>query len=261
MHIVVCMKQVVDLEQVRIRQPSGEAVLDGVPLLLGAFDKNALEEAVRIKEQHSARVTALSVGGRRLAETIKEALAIGADEAAIVEDAELDGSDAAGSALALAAAVKKLGPVDLILTGEGSADDYSGQMPSRLAELLGLPQVTYVRQLEVADGRLRAVRDLEDELLVVEAPMPAVVSVTGEINQPRLPPLSAILRAGRKPLHRWTLADIGIDAAEVGRSASGVRLLTNLAPQQQRKGIVYEDPPEVAARKLADSLAREGLLK
>lgn len=260
MHIIVCMKQVVDLRQIRIKGQTREPVLDGLPLLFGDFDKNALEEAVRIKERTKARVTVVAAGSPKLRETIKEALAMGADEAVILTDPAFEGSDAMGSARTLAAAIQKTGPVDLILTGEGSADEYSGQVPSRLAELLGLPQITYVRQLELLDGRLRAVRDLEDCLLAVETELPALVSVTGELNQPRLPPLSAILRSGRKPLKQWALAEIGLEEASVGAVASAVEVLSNLAPQQQRKGVIYDGPVDEMAAKLVDDLIREGMV-
>ncbi len=260
MHIIVCMKQVPDLQQIRFRRETREPVLEGLPLLLGDFEKNALEEAVRIKERGEAKITALSVGSARLRDTIKEALAIGADEAVILTDPACEGSDAMGSARALAAAIEKIGDFDLILTGEGSADQYSSQVPSRLAELLRLPQITYVRELEVLDGRIRAVRDMEESLLVVEAELPALVSVTSELNEPRLPPLTAILRAGRKPLHEWMLADVGLDETAVGPAASTVGVLSNLAPEQERKGVIYEGDVDEAVARLVDDLVREGAL-
>lgn len=266
MHIIVCMKQVVDLQQIRIKRQTRQPVLEGAPLLFGDFDKNALEEAVRIKERlgendKETRITALAVGSAKLRETIKEALAIGADEAVILTDPAFEGSDAMGSARVLAAAIEKIGPYDLILTGEGSADEYSGQVPSRLAELLRLPQITHVRELEILEGRIRATRDLEEALLVVETELPALVSVAGELNQPRLPALTAILRAGRKPLAQWTAADIGLDEAAFGAAASTLQVLSNLAPEQQRKGVIYEGPADEVVGKLLDDLIREGVLE
>lgn len=265
MHIIVCMKQVVDLQQIRIKRLTREPVLEGLPLLFGDFDKNALEEAVRIKERGSdvdegAKVTAVAVGSVKLRETIKEALAIGADEAVILTDPAFEGSDTMGSARALAAAIEKTGPFDLILTGEGSADEYSAQVPSRLAELLGLPQITCVRELEVLEGRIRAVRDLEDSLVVVEAGLPALVSVAGELNEPRLPPLTAILRAGRKPLHEWPPAEVGLEEADVGAAASTLQVLSNLAPEQDRKGVIYDGAADEAVANLLDDLIKEGVL-
>lgn len=259
--IIVCVKQIVDLEQVRIKTTTRQPVVDGLPLQLSAFDKNALAEAVRIKHALGAHVTAVAVGSPKLQETIKEALAMGADEAVIVTDECLGGCGTAESSRVLAAAIRKTGLFDLVLAGEGSSDEYTGQVPSRLAELLGVPQITYVRQLEVTDGTARAVRDLERCLEVVEADLPVLVSVTGELNQPRLPTLTAILQAARKPLHNWTLADIGLCERDVGSTAATVHTLSNLAPQQHHKGVLLEGPPEDVVSKLVDQLVREGTIR
>lgn len=260
MNIIVCMKQVIDLEQIRIKPESRQPVLDGLPVLFGEFDKCALEEAVRIKEAHGGKVTALSAGSAKLKDTVKEALAIGADEAVILTDPAYQGADTMGSARLLAKAVERLGEFDLILLGDGSDDNYSGQVPPRLAELLDLPQVASVREIEVLDGRVRAVRDLEDALEVVEVELPAVLSVTSELNTPRLPPLSAILKAGRKPVHSWGPDDLGVTADLVGAAASTVEVLSNLAPVQDRKEILFEDPEE-GITELVKALRQEGVVE
>jgi electron transfer flavoprotein beta subunit len=275
MRIIVCMKQILDLEKIRIKADTREPVLEGLPVHFGDFEKNALEEAVRIKEKHGdpsavsgqgvgynvVQITAVAIGSPKLKDTIKEALAIGADEAIILTDPLFGGSDTMGSARTLAKVIEKIGEYDLILLGEGSTDNHSGQVPSRLAELLGLPQVTYVRELQVLEGkRLRAVRDLEDALLVVEVNLPAIVSVTGEINQPRLPPLTAILKAARKPTKTWGPNDIGITAAEVGVSASKITVLSNLAPALERKQVLFEGEVGESVDSLVKALEREGVL-
>lgn len=262
MRIVVCMKQVPNLEKIRIKPETREPDLAGVPYRLGDFDKNALEAAIRIKEAgEDVTVTVISVGSPKLQSTIKEALAIGADEAVIMTDRAFQGSDAMGSARALARAIEKLGDADLILLGEGSTDEYSGQVPPRLAELLSLPQVTYVRELELLDGKkIRAVRDLEDLLETVEAELPAVVSVTSELNEPRLIPLTAILKASRKPLLVWGPEEIGVSVEKVGSHAAAVTVLNNLAPAQKRKGINFEGDAAGAVAKLVAALQMEGSL-
>ncbi len=256
MHIIVCMKQVVDLEQIRIKSDTRQPVVEGLPVLFGDFEKCALEEAVRIREKHGGKVTAVAAGSPKLKDTIKEALAIGADEAVILIDPAFQDADAMGSARLLAKAIEKIGEHDLILLGDGSADNYSGEVPPRLAELLGLPQVASVREIEVLDGQIRVVRDLEDALEVLEVDLPAVISVTSELNTPRLPPLSAILKAGRKPLHVWGPDDVGVTADEVGAAAAVVQVLSNLAPVQDRKGIIFEDEAE-----LVKALQQEGVLE
>jgi electron transfer flavoprotein beta subunit len=261
LHVIACMKQVVDLQQVRIKRDTREPVLEGLPVLFGDFDKNALEEAVKIKEKHSAKVTVLSVGSAKLKDTVLEALAMGADEACIVVDSACEGSDTVGSALTLAKAIEKIGAHDLILVGEGSADNYSGQIGARVAEILGIPQITYVRELTIEGNTVTAVRDIEGTLEVVKTQMPVVVSVTSEINKPRRAPLAQILRASRKPLNTWTLKDLGIDPSKVGSAASTISVLSNLAPEQERKNVIMEGDLDETVGKLVDALRKEGVLQ
>lgn len=260
MDIVVCMKQVIDLEQLRIKPDTRQPIIERVPVLFGDFEKCALEQAVRIKEQGGGKVTVVAAGSDKLKETIKEALAMGADEAFILTDPAFKDSDAMGSARLLAKAITKIGRYDLILLGDGSTDNYSSEVPSRLAELLGLPQIGTVREIEALNGTLRVTRDLENALEVVEIDLPAVVAVTSELNTPRLPPLSAILKAGRKPLHEWSSDDVGISTDEVGPDASVVKVLRNLAPIQDRRGIIFEDPEE-GFGELVKALRAEGVLE
>ena len=266
MRIIVCLKQVYDLAQLRYRSDGRTPLLEGLPVQLGSFEKNALEQAVRFKEAASqepaseVEVVALSAGSGKLQETIKEALAMGADRAALVVDPALGGADAAGMARALAAAIEKLGGADLILLGVGSDDEYTGQIPSRLAAVLNLPQITIVRNLELEGGLVRAARDLEHELEIVECELPAVVSVTSELNTPRLPPLSAILRAGRKPMDIWALGDLGLSADSIGASAAQIEVLSNLAPAQARKNVMLEGEVDQQVEALLAALEREGVL-
>jgi len=260
LHVIACMKQVVDLQQIRIKRDTREPVLEGLPVLFGDMDKNALEEAVRIKEKHGAKVTVLSVGSSKLKDTILEALAMGADEACMVIDPACEGSDTAGSATTLAKAIEKIGQHDLILVGEGSADNYSGQIGSRIAEILNVPQITYVRELSIEGNTVTATRDIEAALEVVKANTPLVVSVTSEINKPRRAPLTQILRASKKPMQTWALKDLGLDAASVGSAASAVQAVSDLAPQQERKGIIFEGDPDEAISRLVDAMRKEGSL-
>jgi electron transfer flavoprotein beta subunit len=262
MHIAVCMKQVVDLEHIRIRPETREPVLDGLPVKFGGFDKNALEAAVRVKEADpTTKVTVVAAGSAKLKDTVKEALAMGADEAVLLIDRAFEGADWGGSARLLATAIQKLGAVDLVLMGEGSADEYSGEVPARLAELLGLPQVTCVRELEILQsGDIRVTQDLEDELEVVEVGLPAVVGVTSELNEPRLPSLTAILKAAKKPVQQWAAGDLGVTADTVGAGAAKVETLSNRAPEQARKGLVFEDPEE-GIIEVVKALRHEGVLQ
>lgn len=254
------MKQTVDLQQIRVKRDTREPILEGLPLIFGDMDKNALEEAVRLKEKHSAKVTVLSVGTGKLKEGILEALAMGADEGCIVVDPTCDGSNPALTALTLAEAIHKIGAFDIVLVGEGSADNYSGQIGSRVAEILNLPLVTYVRELAVESDAVVAFRDTEAAIEKVKAKTPLVISVTSEINKPRRAPLTQILRASKKPLSVWTLKDLGISEDAAQSASTLVSVLSNVAPQQERKGIIFEGDPDESVEKLANALRKEGAI-
>ncbi len=253
MDIVVCLKQVVDLQQIRIKRDTREPVTEGAPFIFGQFEKNALEQAVRLKEKHGGKITALALGNAKLKDLIIEALAMGADEAVLLTDPAFAAGGSAGTAAALAAAIRKIGHVDMVLMGEGSADNYSGQVVSRLAELLDWPLMTYVRELTVEATHARATRDLEEALEVVEAELPVVVSATSELNTPRLPPLTAILRASKKPIKTWSPSDLAL----AGQTPL-VKTISNLAPTLERKQILFEGDVDKAVDALVKALKKEG---
>ena len=260
MDIIVCLKQVVDLQQIRIKRETREPVVEGAPFIFGQFEKNALEEAVRLKEKHGGKVIALALGNAKLKDLVIEALAMGADEAVLLTDPAFAGGSPAVTAQALSAAIRKIGKFDLILMGEGSADNYSGQVIGRVAELLDLPQITYVRELQIEGNRVRATRDLEDALHVVEADLPVIVSTTSELNTPRLPPLTAILKASKKPIATRSPADLGLGAEPIKTAAAMVTQLSNQAPEQERKQILFSGDADQAAEELVKALQKEGML-
>jgi electron transfer flavoprotein beta subunit len=250
MNIVVALKQVPDLQQIRIR--NRQPVLDDVPLTLGNIDKNALEAAVVIKEAQGGNVIALSAGDDNIEDTIKEALAAGADEAFLVVDDQLQGAESSLVAMVLAEAVKKLEDVGLILFGEGSADNYSGQVGSRVAEILGLPQVGYASSIEVNGSTAKITRSLEDCDEIIEVTLPAVITVLSDINEARIPSVTQILKAGKKPKEVVELDELDAPLPD----HSPVETLSNLAPDSQRKKVVVKSVDE-----LLQSLAAEGVIR
>jgi electron transfer flavoprotein beta subunit len=256
MNIVVCVKQTVDLQQVRIRRETREPVLEDIPLTLGNIDKNALEEGVRLKEEHEGKVVVVSVGSDALPETIKEALAMGADEAVLVLSPMLDGAESAVVAETLAKAIERVEEFDLILLGEGSGDNYSGQVGPRLAELLDLPLVAFVNSLLVDGNQLKATRSLDDCLETVEVELPAVVTVMSEINEVRIPLVTQILKAGRKPRQELTPEELGIN---LGVVEPKVQILSNLAPEQSRKRVLFNDGLDADVPNLIKALLSEGV--
>lgn len=241
MNIVVAMKQVPDLQQVRIR--GREPVLNDVPLTLGNIDKNALQAGVDLKEALGGKVIILSAGSEDLDDTVKEGLAVDGDEAYLVIDDKLNGAPSAVVATVLAAAIKKIDEVGLILFGEGSADNYSGQVGSRVAELLGLPEVGFAKSIEINGNTARVVRSLEDCEEVVEVELPAVITVVSDINEAPIPSVTKILKAGKKPRESVTPAEIGTDTKADGK----VLVVSNLAPESDRKRVVVKSVEELVA--------------
>jgi len=263
-NIAVLVKASIDLNMLRI-DSSGRLLLDETPLAISEYDRNAVEEAVRIKEAKGGKVVALSVltwgpAARKAGEAenvLREALAMGADEAHLVVDESIIPGSVDTTAEVLKAMVEKLGPFDLVLCGESSQDVLSSQMAARLGEKLGYTVVTFARKLEVLDGKIRATRDLEDALEVVEAELPAVVSVTGEINEPRLPTLLQIRRSFAKPLKRYTLADLGLEGLKAKLPAREISLVT-----VSRKNIILEaESLEEVADQLIAKLMEEGVIR
>lgn len=241
MNIVVAIKQVPDIQQIRIR--NREPVLEGVSYTIGKIDKNALEAGVQLKESSQSNVIVLSAGNEEIEETVKEALAIGADEACLVIDDKLNDLESEKIAGVLAAAVKKMDDVGILLFGEGSSDNYSGQVSSRVAELLGLPQVGYASSILLEGQTAKITRQLEDEEELLEVQLPVAVSILGDSNEPRIPSVTQILKAGRKPQEILGLGDLDIELS----GEKTVRTLSALAPETDRKRIFLNSAGELVA--------------
>lgn len=255
MDIVVCVKTNPDLQMVRIKDR--EAVVEAVPYKLGDLEKNALEAAVVLRDAVGGKVTALTLaeGNRKAAEGIKEALAMGADESVVIDDPALAAPDQAAVAAVLAAAVGKIGSCDLLLFGEGSTDNYTGQVGARVAEILGLPQIGYARKIEADGGVVRCERSMDDMIETLEAALPAVVTVVSEINEPRIPSLMHIMKAKSKPQQVWSLADLGLGAPQPVRE-----IVSNLAEEQDRKHVLFEGSAAEQADAFVNALIKEGVL-
>ncbi len=247
MKIVVAMKQIPDLQQIRIR--NRQPVFDDVPLTLGDIDKNALEAAVNLKESVEGQVVVISAGNEEVEDTIKEALAAGADEAFLVLDDDLENAESSQIATILAAGLKEIDELGLILFGEGSGDNYSGQVGSRVAELLDLPQVGYASNIEIKDKIAIITRSLEDVEEIIEVNLPAVVTIMADINEPRIPSVTQILKAGRKPKEVLELDELEVELGSVTTET-----VSNLAPESDRKKVVVKSVDELVSALTAENL-------
>ncbi len=258
MKIVVCAKLAPDASDIEVRS-DGTISLERAEWRIGSFDLQAIEAAVQLREKHGGTVTALSVGPLRInnSKLRKDLLSRGPDDLVLVADDSLANADTAVTARVLAAAIQKIGGVDLVLTGEGSADLYFQQAGLQLGELLELPVFNAVSRIEANSNSLRLERSLEDETEVLEVPLPAVLAVTTDIHTPRLPNMKEILLAARKPVLEWSLSDLDL----AGKVNPRVDVVSLRAPRPvERKRILIEGSPEEAAQALVGYLSKEGVL-
>jgi electron transfer flavoprotein beta subunit len=258
MNIVVCVKYVPDAQSDRSFRDSDRTVdRDGVDGLLSELDEYAVEEALKIVEAAGeGEVTVLTVGPEAAANAIKKALQMGADRGVHVEDEAIHGSDAAATSLVLAEAVRKAtgGTPELVMTGMSSTDGVMGVVPAMLAERLALPQVTYASELTVGVGTVTIRRDGDTASETIEASLPALVSVTDQINEPRYPSFKGIMAAKKKPVEQWGLADLGIDTSQVGLDAAWTSVVSVTKRPPRAQGQIVADEGDGGSR-LAEFLA------
>ena len=223
MHIAVCVKQIPNPEaafsMLKVDEQAKKMIpAAGLQLVMSPFDEQALEAALRLRESlGQAKITAISVGPHSARNTLKHALAMGADEAVLVSDSTLEEGGSEATALVLSSAIRKIGAVHLVLTGRQAADWDAGVVGCGVAELLELPVVTFACKIEVHEKTVRVERVLADGTETLEMELPAVVTVSNEIGPARTPSLRETMRAARKPLALWSLSDIGLRAEDVAR--------------------------------------------
>jgi electron transfer flavoprotein beta subunit len=256
MKIAVCIKQVPDSEtRINMSGPSPEIDQSGFTRVLNPYDAYAVEEAVQIKERlgDDCEITAITIGGDKVLETIKkDCLAVGCDKAIRINEDALAGAEPMAIAKVLAAVLKRDG-YDLILTGKQAIDDDSAQVGPMLAEFLDCAQATVVTALELGDGTFKATREIEGGSEIIEGSLPAIITCQKGLNEPRLPSLPNIMKAGMKPQETITCADLGI---ELPSALSTVSTYSPPAPRAECK-IVENEDPAAAAKELARLLRDE----
>jgi len=255
--IVVTVKQVPDTNAEKTFDASTKRLnRTTIENVLNPFDEYAIEEALRLKEQlgGDTTVTILTMAPESGREVVRKALAMGADDAAMLSAAELGGSDTMATAYALASALKKIG-FDLVLTGTQSTDAINSVVPAAIAEHLGVPCLTYARKVTVTEGKVEIQRETESGYLRVQAPLPALISVTKSANEPRYPSLKGIMGAKKKEIKALTLADVGVDPAKVGDGGSRTAVESFAPVGARAKGTVIQSSDGAdAARQIVDFL-------
>ena len=255
MNIVVCVKQVPDTWSEKKLDPS-DNTLDRAATdpVMNEMDEYAVEEALKLTEAHGGEVTILCMGPDAATETVRKALSMGADKAVHVIDDALHGSDALATSLALAKALEKIESYDLVLMGSESSDARMSVVPAMLAERLGRPQLTFAKEVTVDDSTVTVKRLTDDGYQVVEAALPAVVSVVEKINEPRYPSFKGIMAAKKKPVETFALTDLGVDAGDVGLGGAWTAVESFEAAPPRQAGTVVKDEGD-GADKLVEFLA------
>ena len=252
MNIIVCAKQVVDVSEMKFDSSTKKPILQGVSQKISDIDKNAMEEAIKIKDKHGGKITVLTVGPANAKERIKELLAMGADEGVLV--VAPDNIDYHMTATLLAEAVKKIGTYDMILCGEASVDLFSGQIGPRLAGLLSIPQITYAMKVTAEKNSVTAEQNMGKNVVTSESTYPVLITVTKEINEPRLPSLMQILGAANKPINEWTAEVLVKDVKPI------VETIDLKGVSMERKNVIYKNDLDDSVEQLVNSLAKEGVL-
>jgi electron transfer flavoprotein beta subunit len=237
MNIIVCIKQVPDTTEVKIDPVTNTLVREGVPSIINPFDENAIEAALQLAEKHEgSKVTVVTMGPPQASQALKDALAMGADEAILVCDRAFAGSDTLATSYTLAQTVRKIGEYDLIICGKQAFDGDTAQVGPGLAEHLGIPQVTYAIDLEIEGKTAKIKRLLSDRFEVVETKLPALITVVKQMNEPRHASLKNVMKARKKEIPQWTAEEIGADPARCGLNGSPTNVVRVFAPQRHSQG-------------------------
>lgn len=255
MRIIVCIKQVPDTNEFKIDLETGTMIREGLPCIMNPDDKNALEEALMLKDEYGAEVIALTMGPLQAKDVLKEAMALGADEVILITDPAFAGSDSLATSSILAAAIEKIGNFDMIFCGMQAMDGNTGQTGPQLAELLDIPQITYLKELNIIDNAVQAVKLTEYGKYTFKLNMPVLLTVNNELNDPRIPTMMGVMKAydeaGEKKIRIWGAKDLNIDIERVGIKGSVTKMYESRLTHVNRVTTIIEGTNE---KEMAKSL-------
>jgi len=266
MNTIVCVKQVIDPEAPPASfkiDPTANKVVPppGVSPVVDPYGEYAVEAALRIKDAQGGNITAISLGINLLRDVVKKPLSMGADELILLEDEAFTEGDSWSTAYALAMAIKKIGNYDLILCGREASDWNAGEVGSAIAEILGLPSVTLAKKIDITDGKARVERVVTDGYEVIEVSLPALITVSNELGEPRYPTIKGIMAAKKKEPVIWKPADISVEPSQIGAAGRRIKILKLFQPVREGKCEIMEgESPEEAAANLALKLREVKIL-
>jgi len=261
MNILVLIKQVPGSTEISVDPKTNTLVRDGVEAIVNPFDTFAVEEAVRLKEAHGGVVTVLTMGPPQAADALRQAISVGAERAVLVSDRAFAGADTLATSYTLAAAIRKTGPYDLIIAGKQTLDGDTGQVGPEVAVHLNLPFATYVKKIEHSgNGTLRVERLVEDGYEVLELPVPCLITVVKEINEPRLPSLRGIMAAKKAEIETLTADRLGEDPSRFGLSGSPTQVVETYVPKREKQAVVFSGTVEHQVDMLVEKLKEAGAI-
>jgi electron transfer flavoprotein alpha/beta subunit len=261
MHIIVCIKQVPNISDVRWDPETGSLIREGVPSVINPNDKHAIEAALQLKEKSGGRVTVLTMGPSQVDEALREALGMGVEMAVQLTDRKFAGADTWATAYTLGLAIRKIGKYDLILCGKEAIDGMTAQVGPQIAEFLGIPQLTYALEIDVLEGRVRVKQKLGDFHRTLEAPMPALITVEKEVYEPRVAPMDLIIDAFGKEITVWRNDDLDGEVENFGLKGSPTRLRKVFTPKRIRARVeMFQGGPEEIAARLVQKLKEKYIL-
>jgi electron transfer flavoprotein alpha/beta subunit len=262
MNIVVFIKQVVATTNVKLDPETGTMIRDGVESILNPFDEYAVEEALRIKEKLGGKITVVTMGPPQAKAIIQRAIGMGVDEGILISDRAIAGSDTWATAYTLSQALKKIGEYQLVITGKQAVDGDTAQVGPEVAACLDLPMIAWVRKIEeITETSIRAQRLMEDGYDVLESPLPALISVVKEINEPRLESLKGKMKAKKYEPTVWGVADFpDFDVTQVGLKGSPTKVFKTFTPKRQYKGEMIAGDAAQAAASLVEKVKEMKIL-
>ena len=255
MNIIVCIKQVPDTTNVRIDPETNTLVRSGVQSIVNPFDMYAIEEAIRLKEKFGGMITVITMGPPQAEEALREAISLGADEAVLVSDRAFAGSDTWATSYTLSKAVQKIGKFDLVICGKQAIDGDTAQVGPGVAAFLDIPQITFVKKIEdIKDSFIRAERMTEEGYDIIESPLPCLITVVKEINEPRLPSLKGKMRAKKIEIKKLEAKDLDADPDSLGLKGSPTKVVKIFTPPPRKGGQMLEGEAKDISERLVDLL-------
>ena len=262
MNIVVCIKQVPDTTDVRINPETNTLIREGVQSIINPFDIYAIEEGVRLKEKFGGTVNVLSMGPPQVEVSLREAISVGADEVFLLTDRNFAGADTLATAYTLAAGIKKIGNVDIILMGRQAIDGDTGQVGPEVAENLGIPHITDIRKIEQIDaqGNIYLERMLEEGYVRLKVKLPIVITVVKEINEPRFPSLKGKILAKNKKVNIWSAKDVEVNEKRLGLTGSPTQVIKIFTPPKPEGGKIFDGNIKEAVAGVLKDLHSSGII-